>query len=763
MKTSSKLWLIAAAVLAALFLLLAVFVVTFDANRYRDSVLSRLETALGRPVRASSLTLRLLPPRLELQDVQVLELERFGKGDFLSAQAVRVDLVPGDLWKGRISLSALELIKPVLRLRQNRSGNWNFADSPLITKSGAAPAKGSAASQLPARWEITDARLIIEPRGRPALTLSHLDAQLSGLSTEQPASFQVVLSLPPRGRIEGNGTLGPMVAAGISGILLSARIELKQVASSSLANLLPLPQAAGRLGTLDGSLNLQASRQRIEFQGQVRATGSGAQEPLDIALKAGMRRGSSEVRIESLTFEIPGALPRVSGLIRWSGEPSQQLELSLEVSGSRISPLQKIAERLNFLPARLPGLQGSLDAELGIAGPFNEWNLSGTASMKDLSLPVSGSSQPLKVPRAEARLSPHRLDLTVKKARMGKSDLQGDFSLDYLRNPRLNFALSGERLDVVEVQSLYATSMNGRRKGGSGGADVSKQSWLERLEARGTIRYKRVENGTLLLAPFSGTFTLGKGILEGKPLEFGINGGSARGDLKINLIRSPAVSEFSGSMSNVDVNHFLSNNSSYRDVLFGRLSGQLEMNGRGLEKGPFLESVSGKGTVQLRDGRLTSVNLSRELGTISQLAGFPAVGKETPIDEAKGDFTIQNGWVRSQNLLLKTPDLTMTAEGGFSFQDRLSLDATAAFTVEASRKIREGGLLGRLTGNFFRDSEGRVVIPFKVSGSFSRPQVSLDAVRLLRLKVGGQKGTPDTLLKRLLDQLARPPGGKPPD
>jgi hypothetical protein len=73
------------------------------------------------------------------------------------------------------------------------------------------------------------------------------------------------------------------------------------------------------------------------------------------------------------------------------------------------------------------------------------------------------------------------------------------------------------------------------------------------------------------------------------------------------------------------------------------------------------------------------------------------------------DFTIGEGWVRTDNLTLRTADLTMTAVGGFNLQDELAFEATAVLTPEASRRLASRNPLGSLTGA----GDSRAAIPWE--------------------------------------------------
>ena len=69
-------------------------------------------------------------------------------------------------------------------------------------------------------------------------------------------------------------------------------------------------------------------------------------------------------------------------------------------------------------------------------------------------------------------------------------------------------------------------------------------------------------------------------------------------------------------------------------------------------------------------------------------------------------FQIADGWVRTKDLIIRTPELTMSAVGGISLNGELDFESTAAFTPEVSQRLR--GPVAGLFGRIFTDSYKRI-------------------------------------------------------
>ena len=124
-KRSAKLWMVP---FAALLIVAAIVVPPLvSLNRLHSRIAESISRAIGRPVRMSSIKLRLLPrPGFEIADFVVEEDPSFGAEPILrSAQVIAsVRLLP--LWRGRLEIARIAFDEPSVNLVRNREGRWNF-------------------------------------------------------------------------------------------------------------------------------------------------------------------------------------------------------------------------------------------------------------------------------------------------------------------------------------------------------------------------------------------------------------------------------------------------------------------------------------------------------------------------------------------------------------------------------------------------------------------------------------------------------------
>src|ERR1017187_6776312 len=146
-KKHKRLWL----ALAVLVAILAVLIVPplVSVSRYTSRITSLIAESLGRPVRLSSVRVRLLPrPGFVLGDLTVEEDPAFGAEPLLHATTVTAYIRMLSLWRGRLEISEISVDEASLNLVLTPDGRWNL-DSLLHS---AATKAGTSASPPSRPW-----------------------------------------------------------------------------------------------------------------------------------------------------------------------------------------------------------------------------------------------------------------------------------------------------------------------------------------------------------------------------------------------------------------------------------------------------------------------------------------------------------------------------------------------------------------------------------------------------------------------------------
>jgi uncharacterized protein involved in outer membrane biogenesis len=145
-----------------------------DTPRIQAYVAATASQALGRPIKFSGLSSRVLPlPAIELRDLEVAEDPKFGTAPFLKLERglIRLQLMP--LLTGRIELGDVVLRKPAVTIVQAADGRLNIASlgptaeprSPGRPGKGGGGGSGAAGAALVSRISIDGGLVTYAARG----------------------------------------------------------------------------------------------------------------------------------------------------------------------------------------------------------------------------------------------------------------------------------------------------------------------------------------------------------------------------------------------------------------------------------------------------------------------------------------------------------------------------------------------------------------------------------------------------------------------
>lgn len=172
-----------------------------------------------------------------------------------------------------------------------------------------------------------------------------------------------------------------------------------------------------------------------------------------------------------------------------------------------------------------------------------------------------------------------------------------------------------------------------------------------------------------------------------------------------------------------------------------------EVSGRATGDAP-LDGLAGSARVAIRDGRIATVGLMRQVGRLLELAGGKGIGREdTPFEHMTATFRIEGGAARTDDLEFRSPDLDLDGKGTVGLRGALGLSVVASLSKAAS-----ADLVAKTPQLKFRvGGDGRVTVPLKIRGNLGSPSVQLDLDRVIEEGLSGKKDRAKrSLLKKLL-------------
>jgi hypothetical protein len=164
---------------------------------------------------------------------------------------------------------------------------------------------------------------------------------------------------------------------------------------------------------------------------------------------------------------------------------------------------------------------------------------------------------------------------------------------------------------------------------------------------------------------------------------------------------------------NVEADQIITEAGGPKGVVRGKLEGNFEATGKIAKP----DALTGNGEIFLRNGQLQQYNLLVALGQILQIEELT----QLHLEQAEAKYHINDGVVTVDDLILRSPNLRLSAKGIIAFDGKLRLESQLAI----NDKIRNQ-LFKPIRANFEPLSEGGYyAVAFEVSGTIDRPKSNL--------------------------------------
>jgi len=324
-----RLWL----ALAALAVILAVVFVPpyVSVNRYKSRITHLISSSLGRPVRLSSVEVRVLPrPGFLLTDLTVEEDPAYGAEPVLHANTVTASIRLLSLWRGRLEIDTISVDEASLNVVRASAGRWNLDSLFRTATAQAQSAAGSGKPDKPVKLpylEATNSRINVKS-GVEKLPFSLIDADLSFWQQSpgdwrirlrgQPARTDLSIEQADTGvvRLEAELRRAPELRQ----MPVHLDLEWREAQLGQLTRLV-LGSDPGWRGDLTGELHLDGTADAAQIKARLRAIGVhraefAPAEPMDFDANCSLAAHFTTRAIDNLVCDSPFG----SGRIRLTGD-----------------------------------------------------------------------------------------------------------------------------------------------------------------------------------------------------------------------------------------------------------------------------------------------------------------------------------------------------------------------------------------------------------------------------------------------------------
>lgn len=320
--------------------------------------------------------------------------------------------------------------------------------------------------------------------------------------------------------------------------------------------------------------------------------------------------------------------------------------------------------------------------------------------------------------------------------------------------PNLTAGLAMKRLDVTP----YLVAAGGGSGSGSGrdaaaAAGVSGGGWsqdrlgfsgLRAINANLNLKTDEIIADEIAIGPSNLTVKITDGKLSAELTEMALYSGIGVGTLSIDgASATPTLAAFFR-LDSIEALGFL------RDAAgFSRIEGtaalSFDIRSSGDSEAALMAALSGKGAMEFRNGAIRGINIPNMMRNLSidTLLGWQQTGNEkTDFSQLSGSYTIENGLLTNNDLVLIGPLIRVTGAGTANIPDRTlayRVDPKIVATLEGqggSPELEGFAVPVRLEGSWDQPR----IYP-EIDGILQDPQKALDQLRALGGGLfGGQSG-----------------------
>ncbi len=590
---------------------------------------------------------------------------------------------------------------------------------------------------------------------------------ITGKDLPRPVEIKAVnLALTPAAIRSGEfsaTTAGPTVTAQFAltdyaGAAPALDATVRTV-NAGVSELLSIAKAYG-VSAAEGATGSGAASLDVRVTGPLKGTlsysGSGAlanallnlpslKQPLKIR-RADLRFNQNSVAVENLDGALGPVNATGSLTVRDFSAPT--FDATVRIADAAVGELLAIAK--SYGVEATEGISGSGAASLSarLSGPLKgTWAYSGSGALANASLSLPSLRQPLKVRRADLRFTQNSLALENLDGSLGQTNATGSLTLRDFSAPQVSFALAADKIVAAEWQQMMAGGAPPARAQSrsfwsmvpEAAAAPPQESLLARMSGSGTLRAGTILYDQLVFTNARSSVSLDHGLIRLAPIIADLYGGQHSGSIEIDARVTPVLYTVSSKLDRVDANQLLSSVSSVKETLYGLLLANADTRFTASTASSSTEiarTLNGKLNLNLRNGKLTKMDLLYELASIGKfLSSGQKMRSYTNVVAMTGDFDVNNGVARTDNLKATLDVGTMAANGSVNLADQtLNLRLIAVLNKAFSDEVGSTGVGGYLT-TALSNGKGELVVPILISGTFAKPRFAPDFAKIAQMKL----------------------------
>jgi uncharacterized protein involved in outer membrane biogenesis len=200
-------------------------------------------------------------------------------------------------------------------------------------------------------------------------------------------------------------------------------------------------------------------------------------------------------------------------------------------------------------------------------------------------------------------------------------------------------------------------------------------------------------------------------------------GGTVKGKAASDFSQENPLFSSQTSFQKIDVAQLLNAIPDARGKMTGTMEGNLDLHGEAAHSSDPLSGLQGTGKVSIRDGRLPTLQLNKNVLFLVRMEGVGATsGDPAAFSSIATDLNLANQQLTSHHVTIVSNDLNVDASGVLDIAKSNLMNYAGTALVPA----RQGGLtnlVANISGATF--ANGKLSFPFELHGTLDNPKFSL--------------------------------------
>jgi hypothetical protein len=391
---------------------------------------------------------------------------------------------------------------------------------------------------------------------------------------------------------------------------------------------------------------------------------------------------------------------------------------SIQVTGAQLTMARVTGSKKKIVPVlRAKNLSVSLE-DVALDGKrLKEWKAD--AGLRDVTLELAGFRPPVEFRSGNLALRNGAIDSKFEFRAGEITRAEGTLKVKDIEKGTVTFDLKTPLLDIDQFTAASVKSEKAPAAAGGGGRSE--------LVAQGRISADRIRWAPYEVTGATAEVRVYGDRMEVWPIKAAVYGGVVQISSRVDLRQSPERFSANVQLTDLDVGKLMAASADTRGKMTG--TGKLNLQVFGALGDDVLNSLSGTGDIEVRDGRFPGFSFGA-LGSLAKVQQFLSLGQsgsgasnELTYTLITGDMNIARGRVTSNRIHLISPTGTMDLRGSLGFDETLAYEGQANLARGAAGSAGPTDPLFGILGKVTKQNVTNLSIPFSITGTFSNPKV----------------------------------------